>query len=156
MYFVDDVHALFHLRGGVDRLVAQRAHAVYAVVRRRVQLYHVQKSPALDAEAARAAVAGVAVFRVLAVDRAREDLRAGRLACAACAGEEVGVRQPPIRYLALQGLGDMLLADHVGKGFGTPLAVKRLIHPQPSLFDKNTPPYTAAEPASLRHMDGPA
>ena len=36
----------------------RRAHAVYAVVRRRVQLHHVQKPAALDAKAARAAVAG--------------------------------------------------------------------------------------------------
>ena len=71
MHLVDDVHALFHLRGGIDRLVAQRAHAVHAVVRRCVQLHHVQKPAALDAEAARAAVAGIAVFRLLAVDRAR-------------------------------------------------------------------------------------
>ena len=134
MHFVDDIHAFFYLRGRIDGLVTQRAHAVHAVVRRRVQLDHIQKPAALDAKAARAAVAGIAVFRLLAVDRAREDLCAGRLARTARAGEEVGVRQPPLRYLALQGLGDVLLADHVGKGLGTPLAVKRLIHPQPSPF----------------------
>ena len=134
MDLVDDIHALFHLCGGIDGLVAQRAHTVHAVVGRRVQLDHIQQPPALDTETARAAVAGVAVFRVLAVDRARKDLGAGRLARTARAGEEVGVRQPPLGHLALQGLGDVLLADHVGKGLGTPLAVKRLIHPQPSLF----------------------
>ena len=131
--FVDDIHAFFYLRGRIDGLVTQRAHAVHAVVRRRVQLDHVEQPPALDAKAARAAVAGVAVFRMLAVDRARKYFGAGRLARAARAGEKIGVRQPPLRHLALQGLGDVLLTDHVGKCFGTPLAVKRLIHPQPSL-----------------------
>ena len=130
--FINDIHALFHLRGRIDGLVAQRAHAVHAVVGRRVQLDHVEQTPAFNAEAARAAVAGVSVHRMLAVDRARQDLCAGRLARAARASEKVGVRQPTLGHLTTQRGGDMLLPDHVGKGLRPPLAVKRLIHPHPS------------------------
>ena len=45
-------------------------------------------------------VAGVAVHRVLAVDRLGEDLGAGGLAGAPGAGEKVGVGQPAGGHLA--------------------------------------------------------
>ena len=132
--FVHDIHALFHLRGRVDRLVAQRTHVVHAVVGRRVQLHHVKEAAALDAKTARTRIAGVAVHRVLAVDRLGQDLRAGRLARASRAGKEIGVRKPPLGDLPLQRRGDVLLPYHIRKGLWPPLAVKRLIHdPTPSI-----------------------
>ena len=134
MHLVHDIHAPLHLCGRIDRLVAQRAHAVHAVVGRRVQLHHIQQPPALDAKATRAAVARVAVHRMLAVDRARKDLCAGRLACAARTGKQVSVRQPSLRHLPPQRGGDMLLPHHIGKGARPPLAVKRLIHPAALLY----------------------
>ena len=65
---------------------------------------------------------------MLAVDCLGEDLCAGGFARAARAGEKVGVREPSLRDLPLQRFGDVLLPDHVGEGFGPPLAVQRLIH----------------------------
>ena len=65
---------------------------------------------------------------MLTVDSLGKDLGAGRFARAARAGEKIGVREPALRDLPLQGLGHMLLPDHIGKGFWTPFAVKRLIH----------------------------
>ena len=52
MHLVDDVHTLFHLRGGVDGLVPQRTDVVHAVVRGGVELHHIEKAAGLDAEAA--------------------------------------------------------------------------------------------------------
>ena len=123
VHLVDDEHALFDLRGGVARLVAQVADVVHAVVRGRVDLGHVEHRAVQDAAARRALVARVAVHRVLAVDRARQDLGAGGLARAARAGEQVGMAQPPGLELRAQGIRDMLLADHVCKRLRPPLAV---------------------------------
>ena len=128
MDFVHDVDAALDLGGRIDRLVAQGADAVHAVVGRGVELHHVEKAAAFDAEAARAAVAGVAVHGAFAVDRLGENFGAGGLARAARAGEEIGVREPPLSDLTLQRRGDMLLPHHVRKRLGPPLAVKRLIH----------------------------
>ena len=128
VHLVDDVHTLFHLRGGVDGLVPQRTDVVHAGVRGGVELHHIEKAAGLDAEAALAFVAGVTVLGVLAVHRLGEDLCAGGFARAARAGEKVGVREPSLRDLPLQRFGDVLLPDHVGEGFGPPLAVQRLIH----------------------------
>ena len=52
VHLVDDVHALFHLRRGVDGLAPQRADMVHAVVRGGVELHHIEKAAGLDAEAA--------------------------------------------------------------------------------------------------------
>ena len=128
VHLVDDVHTLFHLRGGVDGLVPQRTDVVHAVVRGGVELHHIEKAAGLDAEAALTFVAGVTVLGVLTVHRLGEDLCAGGFARAARAGEKVGVREPSLRDLPLQRFGDVLLPDHVGEGFGPPLAVQRLIH----------------------------
>ena len=120
---VHDVNPLLDLRGGVDRFVAQRADVVDAVVGRGVQLRHVEERARLDAEAGGAGVARVAVLRVFAVDRLGEDLRAGGLAGAARAGEQIRVAQPPLGDLTLERRGDMLLPDHVGEGLGPVFAV---------------------------------
>ncbi len=114
--------------GGVHCLVPQGPDLVHPVVGGGVQLQHVQDGAVLYPQTGRALVAGVAVLGVLAVHRPGQDLGAGSLARPPGAGEQIGVRQPSHRRLALQGVGDVLLAHHVVKGAGPPLAVQRLIH----------------------------
>ena len=87
VHLVDDENTLFDLCGGIARLVAQVADVVHAVVGRRVDLGHVEHRAVQNAAARRALVARVAVYRMLAVDRTRQYLRAGGLARAACACE---------------------------------------------------------------------
>ena len=127
MDLVDDVHPLGHCRRGVGRLVPEGADLVHAVVGGGVQLQHVQDGPALDAQAGRAGVAGVAVHGVLAVDGPGQDLGAGGLAGAPGAGEEIGVAQTAGGHLPLERLGNMGLAHHIVKGAGPPFAVQGLV-----------------------------
>ena len=134
MHLVDDVHALFHRGRREDRLVAQGAHVVHPVVRGGVKLHHVKHGAVEDAAAGGADPAGVAVDRMLAVDRAGEDARAGGLAGAARADEEIGMAQPPGLHLIFQGLRDVVLPHDLVEGLRPPLAVQRLVHASPSPY----------------------
>ena len=123
MHLVDDEHALFDLRGRVACFIAQIADVVYTVVGGRIDLGHIEHRTVQNAAARRTLVARVAVHRMLAVDRAREYLRTGRLARAARAGEQIGMAQPPGLQLCAQRVRDVLLADDIRKGLRAPFAV---------------------------------
>ena len=62
---------------------------------------------------------------LLAVQRAGQDPRAGRLAAAARAAEQVGVVDPAVAQRLSQRFGDVLLADDLGEGRRAVLAVER-------------------------------
>ena len=132
---VHDVHPLFHIGRGVDGLVPQGPHLVHAVVGRGVQLQHIQKAAALDAKAAGALAAGITIHRLLAVDSLGQDLGAGGLAGAPGSRKQICVGGPPLGHLLLQGLGNMRLADDVGKYLGTPFTIQRLVHGTPPQKD---------------------
>ncbi|MPM70265.1 hypothetical protein SDC9_117219 [bioreactor metagenome] len=127
---VHNIDPLFYIGGGVDCLVPQGPNLIDAVVGRGVQLQYVQKRAIFNSQTAWTLIAGVAVHRVLTVHRLGENFRAGGLAGAPGAGEEVGVGRAAFRHLTLQRFGDMGLADDVGKRLGPPLAVQCLIHPR--------------------------
>ena len=130
VHLVDDIDALLHRRGREDRFLAQRADVVHAVVGGGVELDHVEDRAVGDAAAGGARPAGIAVHRMLAVDRAGEDARAGRLAGASRTDEQIRVREPPRADLVFQRLGDMLLSDDVIEGLrppsGNPAAHEKL------------------------------
>ena len=85
------------------------------------------RATGVDALAGLAAVAGVPVHRVLAVDRLREDLGAGRLAGAARTGKQVSMGMPTRPHLVHEGPGDVFLPDDVREDLGSPLPVQGLI-----------------------------
>lgn len=62
MHLIDDVHALFEHRRGIDDLFPQVTDVFHAVVARRVDFQHVGRAARVDGAAAFAAVAGVAVL----------------------------------------------------------------------------------------------
>ena len=128
MHLVDDIHALFDLRRGIDGVVAQSTDAVHAVIRGGVDLQHIHARARIDAPAGGAAVAGVAVLRVFAVHGLGQNFGAGRLAGAARAREQIGMAQAAGLELILQSLGHALLTDDVVKGLRAVFAVKCLIH----------------------------
>ena len=128
MHLVDDIHALFDLRRGIDGVVAQSTDAVHAVIRGGVDLQHVHARARIDAPAGGAAVAGVAVLRIFAVHGLGQNFSAGRLAGAARAREQIGMAQAAGLELILQSLGHALLTDDVVKGLRAVFAVKCLIH----------------------------
>jgi F-type H+-transporting ATPase subunit alpha len=76
-----------------------------------------------DLDADLALAAGVAVMGVEAVDRLGKNLRAGGLACAAHAGEQVGVAYAARCYLIAQRRDDATLCDDILKPLGSPFAV---------------------------------
>ena len=132
VHLVDDVHALANRGRREDRLVAQHAHIVHAVVGRRIQLDHVENGAVLNAAAGVALVAGVSVHRVLAVDRLGENARAGRFARAAGADKKIGVAKPSGTHLGFERFGDERLPHHIVKGFRPVFPVQSFVQ-NPSL-----------------------
>ena len=122
VHLVDDIHALFHRRGRENRLLAQRAHIVHAVVRGGVQLDHIEDRAVRNAAAGGALSAGVAV---------------GRFARSARTDKDIGMRQAGGADLVFQRFGDMLLADDVVKGLRPPLPIQGLIHALSSFAQGN-------------------
>ena len=120
---VHDIDPLADRGGRIDRLVPQGADLIHAVVGGGVQLQHVQDRAVLDALAGGAPVAGIAVRRMLTVDRPGQDLGAGGLARAPGAGEQIGMGEAAGSHLPLEGLSDMGLPHHIVKGSGPPFAV---------------------------------
>src|SRR5262249_31766402 len=106
---------------------AQVAGVVDAAVTSRVDLDDVEaaRAAAGQVEARGADAAGDRGRALLAVQAARQDARARRLAAAAWAGEEVGVVDPVLGQGPRRRAGDVLLADHLGEGLGTVAAVQR-------------------------------
>ena len=125
--FVDDVDTVFAADGCEVRFVTDLTDVVDTVVRSGVDFDDVEDGPVVDALAGLAAVAGVPVHRVLAVDRLREDLGAGRLAGASGTGEEIGMGMPTRPHLVHEGPGDVFLPDDVREDLGSPLPVQGLI-----------------------------
>ena len=79
---------------------------------------------------------GVPLTGAFAVDGLCENARAGRLARAARADEDIGMGKPAGPDLTFQRLGDKLLPDDLVKGLRPPFAVERLIHAFPSSVQK--------------------
>ena len=132
VHLVDDVHALAHRSRREDRLIAQHAHIVHAVIGRRVQLDHVENGAVLYTAAGVALVAGVPVHRMLAVNRFGENARAGRFARAAGADKKIGVAKPSGTHLGLERFGDERLPHHIVKGFRPVFPVQSFVQ-NPSL-----------------------
>jgi len=165
---VDDIDAFFDLRGRVDRVVAQGADVVDAVVGGAVQLHPVHDGGVLDAQTGGTLAAGVAVDGIFTVDGLGQNFGAGGLARSAGANKEVSVGQPAGLHLIFQGLRDMLLTHDLVEGLGTPLAVKRLIQlshlPKMMMdmaLDKTAHPTSnnticplRRQPAQIRHPRG--
>ena len=86
-----------------------------------------------------------------AVDGLGQDPGAGGLAGAPGAGEKVGVARAALSHLTPKGIGDMLLADHLGKGDGPPLAIECLIH-GPASLNKSIADFASADAKNSNHF----
>ena len=123
---VDDVDLEAALRRAVAGPLAQVTGVVDATVARGVDLDDVDRARAAARER-HARVARAARDRrraLLAVEAAREDARARRLAAAAGAAEEVGVVDPARAQRLHERLRHVLLADDVGEALGPVAAVQ--------------------------------
>ena len=111
-----------------EDLAEQLADIADTVVGRGVHLDDVVYALVVYAAAYLALVARVAVLRMQAVDRFGEYARAGGLAYAARTGEEIGVGKSSGLYLLFEYLGDLRLAENVGKLRRPVFSVKDLVH----------------------------
>ena len=127
---VDDEDAVAGAHRREVGAVAQLAGVVDAVVARGVHLGDVERAGTVRGErdAGLADAARVGCRTLLAVQRAGEDARAGRLAAAPRPGEEVGVVDPAGGQRRAQRIGDVLLTDHLGERRRPVPAVERQSH----------------------------
>ena len=127
---VDDVDLEPALGRAVGRPLAQIARIVDAAVASRVDLDDVDRPTAAprecDARVARAARRRGRTL--LAVEAAREDPGAGRLATPPRAAEEVGVTDPAGAQCLHERLGHVLLPDDVGERLGPVAAIEGGAH----------------------------
>ena len=105
MHLIDNVYLIFTGTGRVSSLIAQVADIIHAAL-----------------------PAGVAIYRMQAVDRLCKNLSAGGFAGAAHTGEQIGVAHTVCRDLIFQSGDDGPLAHYVFKALGSPLAVQCAIH----------------------------
>ena len=128
MHLVDDIHLILTGAGGVGGLVPQVADIVHAVVGGCVHLHHVQQAAVVDALADLALPAGVAIYRVQAVDRLGKNFGAGGLAGAAHAGKQIRMAHAPCGDLVFQRSNNGPLAYHILKTLRSPFAVQGTVH----------------------------
>ena len=124
---VDDVHAIVSGLRRIFHLFAQVANLIDTVVARRVDFQNVQTVFIQKSLTCRAYAAGIAVFRMLTVDRARQYLRCRGLARAARAAEQIRMRDAPAHNLAAERFDDRLLTDKILKPRRAIAAVQCLI-----------------------------
>ena len=123
VHLIDDIYLIMASAGRIGRLVAEVADIIDAVVGRRIHFHHVENAAVVDALADLAFAAGVAVLRMQTVDCLGKDLRAGSLARAAHAGEQIRMAHTAGGDLVAQGRHDAALGHHVLEFLGSPLAV---------------------------------
>ena len=123
---VDDVDLVATADGGEERAFPQVTRLVDVAVRGGVDLDDVDAAGPAAGEVATALAlaAGVGHRRLFAVQRAGQDAGAGGLAAAARPGEEVGVVDAVAGECVPQRLGDVVLADDLGKRLGPVPAVE--------------------------------
>ncbi len=115
VHLVDDVDAVFSDLGRDAHLVGERADVLDRVVGGGVQLVDVHRAILLERPARLALATRLHLFGTEAVDGLGEDTRAGGLAHAPRAAEEVCVGQLAACDGVFEGRGDVLLPDHRAK-----------------------------------------
>jgi hypothetical protein len=123
---VDDVDLVPAGHRSEERPLSQVAGVVHPAVAGCVDLDHVDAARAAPGQipAGLALPAGHRDRPPFAVQAAGQDAGRGGLAAAAGTGEEVRVVDPIVGQGALQRLGDVVLADHLGEGVGPVAAVE--------------------------------
>ena len=111
VHFVDDVHLVFLPARHETHRIADRADLLHPVVGSAVDLDDVDAASLGDLHAGVAAVAGLAVVRVRAVERLRENARGRGFPHAAWPREQVGVRDTSKPNRIQQRIDDVSLCD---------------------------------------------
>ena len=125
VHFVDDVDLVTPHRRCVLRVVEHLAHVVDAGVRRRIQLQQIDKTSRIDLGAGRTDAARGRRHTGFAVKTLGQNPRQRGLAHPACARQQIGMMQPPLRQRIRQRLHHVLLPLEIGKRARPPLARER-------------------------------
>ena len=131
MAFINKLLVIFEVCRREFNALPQFSDVVNAAVRCRVNFNQVYCPPALDFHAIGTPVARLAaVCRAIeAIDRFGNYARGGGFAATARTGKQIGVRGMPAFDLVLNGFGDVLLADDVGKRLRPVFAIEyKIIH----------------------------
>ena len=126
MGLIDDVDLVAAADRCEERAFAQVTGVVDTTVAGRVDLddVHTARPATGKVAAALAFAAGIGDRSLFAIERAGEDAGARGLAAAARSGEQIGVVDPVGGEGVAQGLGDVILTDDFGEGFGSVSAIK--------------------------------
>ena len=125
---VEDVDPLRPTGGDGSDVDPDLPDVLDLVVRRRVELDDVERGALGDGETRLADVARLGRVAPLgAVERLGQQPGGGGLPGTAGPGEEIGVGDPTLDHLADQGLGDVVLADHLVEALRPVLAIQRQV-----------------------------
>jgi len=125
VYFVDNVDLVVSFARRKRDLVAQIAHVVHAGMRGPRRFRSSPESDLRDRYAGPALIAGPPLRVALqAVDRFRQQAGRRSFAGPAWAAEQVSVPDAILAQRVAQRACDMLLADHIFKGLGSPLEIE--------------------------------
>ena len=124
--FIDDVDLVARLVGSEVNFFPQLADFIDTAVAGGIHLDDIQGAALIDGTAHLAFIAGLALYRLQAVDRLGQDAPGAGLAGASGTAEEIGMGDVPAVDGIAQCLGNMLLTDYFRKGLGTPFAIKNL------------------------------
>ena len=129
MDLVDNIYTAAHFRWRINRVLPQSSDVIDTVIGGGVYFQNVHTAAGIDAPAGGAAVAGVAVLQILAVDGFGQNFGTGGLTGTSGAGEQVGMAEPSRNQLIFQRLGDAPLPHYIVEGLGPVFSIQCLVHP---------------------------
>ena len=132
VHLVNNIHPHLYLRWGIYCVVPQIPDIVHAVVGCGIDFQHVHAGTGINGLTGFAAVAGITVIRVQAVDSLGQNFGAAGFARATGAGKQVGMAHFPGNELGFQGLGHRQLAGNIIKSLRPVFAIQSLIGCQTS------------------------
>ena len=133
MHLVDDVHFPLQCGRGITYLVPDVPDVFHPVVGGSVHFQHIGSRAVVDAFAGETVSAGIAVIRILTVDRFRQNLGAGGLPGSSGAAEQIRMGNLTHPGLIPQNRSYVILTADIVKRFWSVFPVQRLMHLFPSL-----------------------
>ena len=127
VYLVNDIHTHFHLRRGVNGIVPEITDVIHAVIGGSVDFQYIHTGAGINGLASLAAVAGVPVIRIQAVDCLGKDLGATGFAGTPGAGKQISMAHSAADKLGFQRLGHRHLPGNIVESLRAVFTIKGLI-----------------------------
>ena len=127
MHLVNQVYLVTPLGWSVLNIVENFTGVINPRSRGGINFNQINKTPFIHTLATAALTAGFGLLALLAVDRFCQDPGERGLAHATRTAEKEGMMHPVLLKRVTQGIDNMILAHHIGKTSGPPLAGECLI-----------------------------